>query len=348
MRRPAVSLFLLCATWITPAHSAPRPGQWTLSKSGGGITAYSRTSGNRIHEFKAIAIVDARMEVVAQIIRDVPGFPNWMAFCKKGEILKKFDENNMIVHIVMDFPVVNDRDLVVKTDTVYDLQKARCLVKLTQVKNTPFPVPPGVVRMPVFSGSYRFEFITREKTGVIFTYQANPGGIIPAFVTNIFSKQLLFDTVSNLKNTMVHIERYRNAAEKSRGREIMEGILGNRGKVRNVIRARMREHYRDYRSIDRLLRHDIVIDKFLTGEAGRLTEIVFFAQGSRSRITEAARGAIELILKTATRDGQADPAITGDPALINRLIDGPKPGEKCVYDAVIEKAWNSLKNEFKN
>ncbi len=349
MRRLSMVFFIVCTALIVLAHSAPAPAQqWKVSKTGEGITAYSRISGeSSIHEFKAIAIVDAKLEVVAQVIRDVPNFHKWMAYCKKGEIIQKFDENNMIVHILMDFPMVNDRDLVVKADTVYDLTKARGLVKLSQIKNTTVPVPPGVVRMPEFSGSYRFEFITREKTGVVFSYRANPGGIIPAFVTNLFSKRLLFDTVRNLKTSMVRMESYKTAAAKSSDRALFENVLGNREKVRNVIKARMKEYYRDHLSIDKLLRYDIVIDEFLTGDAGRLTEIVFLSQGSRPRLAEAARGALDLIMKTATKDGKSDPAITGDQALINRLIDGPKPGESCVYDTVMEKIKGSLKNEYK-
>ncbi|HOT47198.1 MAG TPA: hypothetical protein PLC28_20160 [Spirochaetota bacterium] len=41
----------------------------------------------------------------------------------------------MTVHILMDFPIVADRDLVVKADTVYDLSKARGIVTLTGIKN---------------------------------------------------------------------------------------------------------------------------------------------------------------------------------------------------------------------
>ncbi|GEM_PF-1475688 len=81
--------------------------------------------------------------------------------------------------------------------------------------------------MPEFNGSYQFKFITREKTGVVFSYRADPGGNIPPAITNMFSEKLLFDTLSNLKDKMVRMERYAAAAEQSRDRAIFEGILAD-------------------------------------------------------------------------------------------------------------------------
>ena len=337
--KSASAFGLLLAISLVGLVAIPRAeaaGEWKLVRSGSGIRSYSRTvPGSATMEFKATTVLDARMEVVAQIIRDVTSFPQWMASCTQAQIVKKFDENTMIVHILMDFPVVSDRDLVVRADTAYDLSKARAVVTLSQVTSSDVPVPKGVVRMPEFSGTYIIEYISREKTGIIYTYRANPGGSIPSFIANGFSKNLLFDTLKSLK-VMVKKDTYRAAAERSKDKEIFQALMKDREGTRAIAKARLKERYNDHSSIEALLQSEAVLDQFFVGDNG-LAEGVFNAFDSPPHAQQAAARLLKIYLQGVNTRGDLVEKLSSDNQLVNQMIYGMRPGEKSVYEILLSR-----------
>ncbi len=325
----------LVGLFLPRAAEAAAPG-WKLVKSGDGIRSYSRSvPGSDTLEFKATTVLDARMEVVAQIIRDVPSFTQWMASCSAAKIVKKFDENNMIVHILMDFPMVSDRDLVVKADTAYDTGKGRAVVKLSLVPGADVPVQKGVVRMPEFSGTYLIEYISRERTGLIYTYRANPGGSIPSFIANGFSKNLLFDTLKGLKD-MVKKDAYRAAADRSNDKDIIQGLTADREDARAIARARLKERYNDHSSVEELVKSDAVLDRFFI-RSDSLAEAVFNAFDSPAQAQQAAARLLRAYLTSVTQKGDLAERLSKDNQLVNQMIYGMRPGEKSVIEILLSR-----------
>jgi hypothetical protein len=104
-----------CAIFIAFASSALAQSEWKLMRNEDGIKAYARSiPGSKLLELKAITVIDAKMEVVGEVLRDVPSNPEWMANCSEARIVHLISRKEMIVHTTMDFPApVSDRDLVV-------------------------------------------------------------------------------------------------------------------------------------------------------------------------------------------------------------------------------------------
>ncbi|HPA73593.1 MAG TPA: START domain-containing protein, partial [Spirochaetota bacterium] len=100
--------------------------EWKLMRNENGIRAYARSiPGSKLLELKAITIIDAKMEVIGEVLRDVPSNPEWMADCSDARIVHLISPKEMIVHTTLDFPApVSDRDLVVRSFTTYLLDRA--------------------------------------------------------------------------------------------------------------------------------------------------------------------------------------------------------------------------------
>jgi len=317
-----VVLMLLGATLI---HAATKT-EWSLTNNLHGIKTYQRVSpGSSLVDLKGITVIDARMENFGQVLRDLNAFPQWMDMCKQAELVSRIDENNMTLHLVFDFPVVANRDLVVKADTVYDLAKARGIVTLTMVKDSSVPVPAGALRMTDFNGTYVFEYITREKTGVIYTYHADPGGYLPAFAVNIVGKYMLYRTLKNL-GAMVKKPQYVQGGLKSKDRALFENILSDEKRVKAILKARLLEYCRDEDMIERVAADQNVVDLLVRGD-GTLIEQLFFSWGSRDNLEQAVHTILLTHALRYTSDRKTVEKIAQDKTLINTIIDGSRPGQ---------------------
>jgi len=324
-----LTLMLLGATLI---HASPA-SEWSLTNHLHGIKTYQRsTPGSSLLDLKGITVINARMENFGQVLRDLDAFPQWMDMCKQADLVSRIDENNMTLHIVFDFPVVSNRDLVVKADTVYDLSKARGIVTLNLVKNSAVPVPKGVLRMPEFTGTYVFEYITREKTGVIYTYHADPGGYLPAFAVNIVGKYMLYRTLKNL-GVMVKKPPYVQGGLRSKDRALFENILSDEKRVKAILKARLLEYCRDQDMIERVVADKNIVDLLVKGD-GTLIEQLFLSWGSRDNLEQAVHTILLTHAPRYTSDAKLIERIAQNKALIDTIIDGSRPGQPTSQEII--------------
>lgn len=333
MQRITLLLFLLLILPFATLVHADGDGDWVLTNNKHGIKTYQRIQpGSNLLQLKAIMVIDARMENFGQVLRDLPAFPLWMDMCKQAALVSKIDENNMTLHLLMDFPVVSNRDLVVKADTVYDLSKARGNVTLNMVKNSPVPVPKGALRMPEFSGTYVFEYITREKTGVIYTYYADPGGYLPAFAVNIVGKYMLYNTLKNM-SAMVKKDKYVQGGQRSRDRKLFEDILSDNTRVKAILKARLMENCRNADMIDKMVADQNIVDLLINGD-GQLIQQLFLSWHSRDSLEKTLCSMLLIHAQKYTSDKKIMERIANDQRLINTIIDGNKPGQPSSTDII--------------
>ena len=306
-------------------------GEWKLENTDRGIRSYSQSSRvSNLFQFRAITIIDAPLYVVGTVVRDLPAYPQWMAACKQARVIESVDENNFTAHVTLAFPVVSDRDLVFRVTTEIDLSRARSSVTLARVSDAGVPVARGIVRMPAFSGSYLFEYLSPVKTGVIYTYRADPGGNIPSLVSNWFSKNLLVDTLKSLK-TIVKRPSYIAAAERANDKALYDETLKDQEKVRLIIQNRLKEHFQDHLSIDALVLRIDVAGRFLASHNG-IAELLFDSAGSPAQLRRAAQMLLKLFLEGLSDDRPRIEGLAADPALIDALLHGPRPGQPGVQE----------------
>ncbi|MGD0277758.1 MAG: START domain-containing protein [Smithella sp.] len=332
MKHFVIVLLLLLLPYSTIAY-AYAEGDWELTNNKNGIMTYKRIQpGSKLLQLRAITVIDARMENFGQVLRDLSAYPLWMDMCKQAELVDKIDENNMTLHLLMDFPVVSNRDLIVKADTLYDLKKARGIITINMVKNSPVPVYKGALRMPEFNGSYVLEYITREKTGVIYTYNADPGGYLPSFAVNLVGKYMLYNTLKNLKD-MVKKDKYVQGGQRSKDRVLFEDILSDNARVKGILKARIMEHCRDAEMIDSVVSDQNIVDLLIKGD-GQLIQQLFFSWGSRESMEKTVRAILQIHAQKYTSDKKIIEKIANDQRLINSIIDGSKPGQPSAMDII--------------
>lgn len=187
--------------------------QWTLKKDAEGIKVYTRpVPGSAANEFKGVADIDAPVEVIVEVFKDIPSYPQWYGFCKEIRLIKQDSENHRVIYFVLETPgPVKDRDMVVDAFDTFDRLAGKAAITLNAAKGEPVPRTAQYVRMTDVGGGMSMTRIDRNRTHVIYTVKADPAGYIPAFVSNVIQKDQPFLTLKGLREMVKKDGYYRNA-----------------------------------------------------------------------------------------------------------------------------------------
>jgi len=314
----------LVAIWLgfsfnTICHAA---GTWELVMDKDAIKAYVReVPGSDIKEIRAVFTLNATMENIGEVLRDIPANTKWIPYCKVSKLIEMIHRNNLKVYTGMDFPwPVKNRDLVVESNTRYELDAGRAIVNLKSIKDDRHPENDDHVRITEFTGKYILEYIERNKTGLIYTYRVDLSGHIPVYVMNFLGKYTLYDTFQGLRE-MIKKPKYVEAGKKSPDRTIAEGIMNNRDKARKVFKTRLKEFIKDNGLIAKLVNDKDLLQRFFAAE-NALAEILLYGWGSRDSHRKAVVEILKAYLPKHVHDEAKVRIILENEALIDMILSG--------------------------
>ena len=173
---------------------------WSMRIQENNITVYTRKiDDSNIYAFKATTVIEAHYKKVQEVILDYPNYPFWYEDYNSGEILKKANEEEIIVRFVIDAPFpIKDRDSVNRVL----IQETDDFVKIALESLSNF-IPPNrkQVRMTVSSGHWKLEK-KGNQTPLTLEYHADPQIPIPSWVSNRYVVQGPVKSLTNLKKRL--------------------------------------------------------------------------------------------------------------------------------------------------
>jgi hypothetical protein len=214
---------LLLVTYFLSLFAAA--GDWQLLKQSDGIKVYKRPlDGSGVEEFRAVAEVDSRIEVIGEVLRDVPSYPVWYAGCAETHVVERRDRNHFTFYFLQKTPwPVRNRDLVLEVATRMNLKEGWAEISLKSLPDAT-PARKGVVRARM-RGSYRLEYLKRNLTRIIYTIWADPGGSLPPAMANRSMPERTLQTLRGIEKRALH-PKYLQQAESSEDKQLIEQLLG--------------------------------------------------------------------------------------------------------------------------
>ncbi len=170
-----------------PGASEPNKYNWELERTDGPCKSYSSSvAGKDYVAAKAVCEVPARIEVIGTILRDIEGFPAWMADCKATTILKveNEDKDTIVFWLHQHVPILKDRDMVLRSTVTVDYAKGINLIEARSTDDIKYDSGKNVFRMPSFYAQYRLEWIDRERTRVTYLIDPDLGPGLPTSISN--------------------------------------------------------------------------------------------------------------------------------------------------------------------
>jgi len=212
MVRYAFTVILSMILCSQPALGAPQDEEWEPAKKGEGIEVYTRpVEGMDAQEFMGITVVDAPMEVILEVFRDIPSFPKWYGFCRDIRQIREYSDTHRLVYFVLatQWPT-KDRDMVIDAVIDVDRVKGTAVISMKALEEEVVPRERKYVRMTYMIGRTTLTEIDGSKTRVVYRVQSDPAGYIPSALSNMLAKDQPYLTLKGLKEMVkedVYYER---------------------------------------------------------------------------------------------------------------------------------------------
>lgn len=248
------TVIVLCGLFVAVSLAGADDGQWQLIGSADGVDTYRMTHpGTEVCTFKGVGFVDAKIEIIGEVFRDIPAYPEWMANCKHAEILKTIDRNTYIIRTVISAPFpYKDRDMVVENQSIYNFENGTALLTFQLAENFDFPEQSCCLRLSDLEGQYYFEYFGRDKTRVTYQYRSDPGGNVAVGLANEFQiKHYPAINIAGLRE-MVKKKKYVKAGLASPEHAMIERMLDDKKRVSNILKKRVGEYIIDPVLLDML------------------------------------------------------------------------------------------------
>jgi hypothetical protein len=214
-------------------------GEWSKIKEGSGIKLYERAvPGTGLMEYMAVGPIDEKMEVIGEVLRDIPSYNKWLTDCYGAQIEKKYDKNTFVMYMVLKPPVIEERDIVLKDKTVYDYDGGKALITFTCTDEIKIPLEQNRTRVTIMEGFFAMEYLGRNRTKFVYRLKVDPAGSIPKKVAYGVMKSYAYDSLKDLRKMMAN-KKY---AEATRGSEEEKQInlrATSEATVRRILTARL-------------------------------------------------------------------------------------------------------------
>ena len=191
---------------------------WKLAGTEDGCQIYtSDVAGKDYIAARTTCLIPVRLEVIATVLKDIPNFPEWMYDCKETKILKTVDDDKdvYIFWLRQNFNPLTDRDMVLKSKTIFNPQNGTNLVYAESTKESSYDAGKGYIRMPSFYSLWTLQRVNRENTRVTFMIDPDLGSGVPSGIANIRIKNIPVESLKKMMK-MVKNPKYVEAAKKSK------------------------------------------------------------------------------------------------------------------------------------
>ncbi len=191
---------------------------WEVLNTAEEVTVYrSVQAQDNIFTFRGVGLVDASIPKLIALMSDPQRMPDWVYNCEEGQLVERnFKETDrapdpsgyyQIFYAVTSVPwPLSPRDYVLKARITYEKSVDSPLPKhvtitMRSIRHPDKPEVPGRVRMPVMESTIVMtpEDAQGKKTWVDFTVTTNPGGVIPAWISRMASRDIPRKTLVNLR-----------------------------------------------------------------------------------------------------------------------------------------------------
>ncbi|MCW5519856.1 START domain-containing protein [Aureitalea sp. L0-47] len=189
--------FALALFTIFSISSFSQPN-WELKKEKDGIKVYlTKSDESKIKQFKVETFVDASPREVANAIVDLDNNYKWFVNVEKAQLLKQIGNDEFVFRQVIQVPFpFKDRE-VIEYCGVKELPNGVIRIELKE-DNTFIPETDDYVRMAISRG-YWILSPSEGGTEIEYSFLADPGGNIPAWLANQFIVSNPFKTIKGLR-----------------------------------------------------------------------------------------------------------------------------------------------------
>ncbi len=209
---------LLLTIFFNCLRPLPAEESWRLEKEYDDILVYSRErAGSAFNEFKGTTVINKNIWILLAILDDIPAQTEWINRCTEARVIKRVNDLERIYYCYIDVPwPFADRDVTAGSRVTLNSSADSVII---EAFNTTYPsLAPleDAVRVPEFKANFILQPAGNE-TQITFIIAMDPGGSLPAFLSNFYSVYIPLDTLIRLKK-LARKQKYSDASKMLRKR----------------------------------------------------------------------------------------------------------------------------------
>jgi hypothetical protein len=191
-------ILFICS--ILAGHSQYK---WKLSKDKDGIKVF--LADNPKSKFKSIKVectLQGTFDKLIGVLTNVDHLKDWVYNTKTSYLIKKITPYDLYYYTETSIPwPMSNRDAVVHLRVTKDsLQR---FVKISAISEPLFiPEREDKVRIPRSNVNWYVTMPTRNSMTIIYTFEADPGGNLPAWVANSFADKGPYESFKKLSELL--------------------------------------------------------------------------------------------------------------------------------------------------
>jgi hypothetical protein len=198
-------LSLLVASLAPPVVSAQAPERYLWKAEGekaGCQILTSVVAGKQYLASKATCAIDAPLDAIGQVLREIVKYPEWMHDCSATTMLRVIDREKdiYVFWYRQHIPLFTDRDIVLRSEVLHGREDGKDWYSIVAAStNEPIhDAGKGYVRMPAFTSEWRLKEIDASHTMVSFMIDPDLGEGLPVWLTNMTITQAPFKSIQGL------------------------------------------------------------------------------------------------------------------------------------------------------
>ena len=185
---------------------------WKLVSQDQGIKVYSKSvADSKIKAVRVVCELEATGSQLVALLLDVESAEKWVYHTKTCQTIKQVSPLELFYYSEIDLPwPLDNRDFVAHVKVTQDKNSGLITVNAPAIPGF-VKAKKGIVRVSNSKGYWVITPLGQKKVKIEYTLQTDPGGLLPAWVVNMFSAQGPLETFK-LMREFVNQPKYKNAS----------------------------------------------------------------------------------------------------------------------------------------
>jgi hypothetical protein len=188
--------------------SAGAQENWKLAKKADGIDVYTLKGDSKFASFKGHMIIEQSIHSFVALLNDLEEYVNWGYNLKKVSSVKKSGDTLLIYYAIAQVPFpYKNREGVYRNLFKWNTKTNTLMVEIETVdgyveKNKDYVSIKG-------KGFWKVVVLPAGKLDITFQMQVDPGGAVPAWLSNMFIDETPYHNLTNIRKLITH-KKYQN------------------------------------------------------------------------------------------------------------------------------------------
>ena len=190
-------VLLAALLWSSAAVAQP----WDrVGVSDGVIISMQPDEGRKVPRFRGVAEVQEPLWHLVAVLGDAERTCEWNPALSECRTVRRTSDVDFRLYARLAAPwPIDDRDAVIESKLVSDATGDRVIASFRAVGDPGVPIPANVVRFPKLYGHYRLVRLGPRRTRVEYFVDADPGGMLPAWVVRFIVREMPVAAVAGLR-----------------------------------------------------------------------------------------------------------------------------------------------------